>query len=77
LQVKACDTKAELVRVETIRSYVIRVKEQVLTVDSHAPDDKVEVCARWAPGEADGIDPVHSGRFLDEISQEEDGAYDE
>lgn len=61
----------ELTRAEMIRSYVARVKERTRTGDSDAPDEAVEAWAVWALAEANRIDPVLSGRFLEPVAEVE------
>jgi hypothetical protein len=60
----------DLMRAETIRTYVARVKERALKGDSDAPDGEFKVWEEWALGEADRIDPVLSGRFLQPVEED-------
>jgi hypothetical protein len=59
----------DLMRAETIRTYVARVKEKALKGDGDVPGNEVEAWAIWALGEADRIDPVLSGRFLQPVEE--------
>jgi hypothetical protein len=58
-----------LMRAETIRTYVTRVKERVQ--DGVEVNEGIETWAVWALAEADRIDPVLSRRFLDKVSEED------
>lgn len=49
-----------------IRAYVEAVRAENAAADNPLPQEKVEAWAAWALAEADRIDPVRSGRFLEQ-----------
>ena len=50
-----------------IRAYVEAVRATNSSASDPLPQEKIETWATWALAEADRIDPIHSGRFLDAI----------
>lgn len=58
------DEAATLRRAAEIRAYVQAVKQAAAGEGSDATNEKIERWAHWALAEADRIDPVRNGRFL-------------
>jgi|GEM_PF-4470185 len=64
----------DLTRAETIRTYVARVKEKISQDSSqNVQFEKIEAWSTWALNEADRIDPILSGRFLDPVTDPQEG----
>jgi hypothetical protein len=53
-----------------IRTYVKTVLTANSSVTDPLPREKVDTWAAWALAEADRIDPIRSGRFLDQVKDE-------
>lgn len=56
-----------------VRAYVEAVRTANASASDPLPQEKIEAWATWALSEADRIDPIRSGRFLDEIKGRCDG----
>lgn len=50
-----------------IRAYVEAVLAASTSGSNPVPEEQVYAWATWARGEADRIDPIKSGRFLDQV----------
>lgn len=53
-----------------IRAYVEAVRAANASAINPLPSDKIEAWATWALAEADRIDPIRTGRFLDQVKDE-------
>lgn len=62
------DGADELERAARIRRYVAAVQTENAAKAERVSGDAIDVWAAWALAEADRIDPVRSGRFLEDLS---------
>ena len=62
------DGADELERAARIRRYVAAVQTGSAAKAEQVSGDAIDVWAAWALAEADRIDPVRSGRFLEDLS---------
>ncbi len=58
---------AALQRASVIRTYVEAVRIKCAEAEHSVPVDELERWANWALSQADQLDPVKSGRFLDSM----------